>query len=119
MSDDEGIGEAICHNCEIEVIDLDECKCNNEPYCCKNCIIYSCDIKDTNKYCQVCIPTRDYYERLIKELNECKCCERHQINKPTQLENWLEIEKEQFAQYYDCDCDCRHRARWICRNYFN
>ena len=61
-------------------------------------------------------------------LINCKCCERHQKNKPTDINkcDWSTIEQNANDGSLDsnlkcfggnmCDCDCRHKARFICRN---
>jgi len=50
----------------------------------------------------------------LDELNDCSCCPSHQINKPSELKPWTELHP---THNWDnlCQCDCRHRARWICR----
>ena len=45
----------------------------------------------------------------------CKCCTRHQINKPKVLEKWQEIEVTRYTQEIGCPCACRHLSRWLCR----
>tara|TARA_X000001036_G_C20249745_1_gene631651 strand:+ start:181 stop:618 length:438 start_codon:yes stop_codon:yes gene_type:complete len=57
---------------------------------------------------------------VLTTLNACKCCVRHQINKPKNMESWVETE---FGPDYTniatqdtlCSCPCRHLARFICR----
>jgi hypothetical protein len=48
----------------------------------------------------------------------CGCCEKHQKNKPAIYEPWVET-KNGIPEFSvcECKCDCRHRARNICRNY--
>lgn len=54
---------------------------------------------------------------MILTLNNCKCCERHQINKPKTLEKYTETKfKGDDKNKYDCYCACRHSARFICRS---
>ena len=60
-------------------------------------------------------------------LNKCKCCERHQQNRPKKFEIWnknneqqdplLKIKSKelQISQVNACGCDCRHLSRWLCR----
>ena len=70
---------------------------------------YIDETKDT-KFAQDCL---DCYAR-------CECCATHKINKPERLgtpsDTWLDrlhipqCEKE-------CECNCRHIARIICRNF--
>ena len=45
----------------------------------------------------------------------CKCCEKHQLNKPKKLKLWEETEFH-FTQHIDCPCTCRHLSRWMCRH---
>lgn len=45
----------------------------------------------------------------------CNCCPRHQVNKPTSLNPWIELPSNNANLARTCDCDCRHKARWICR----
>jgi hypothetical protein len=97
------------------------------------------------KYIYVCKSTTPFYfvERLgldtcikiFNHMEECKCCERHQINKPTQT-----LFMEGYTPFYDdysynheeetyyneqkkkdnehlkkCNCSCRHICRLLCR----
>ena len=61
----------------------------------------------------------DTPEEKLAKLNECNCCDRHQTNKPKTYSPWLECKSngmmwhESFVQ---CECDCRHMARQICRS---
>ena len=60
-------------------------------------------------------------------LNKCKCCERHQQNRPKKFEIWdknneqqyilpkIKIKELQISQLNACACDCRHLSRWLCR----
>lgn len=52
---------------------------------------------------------------VLKTFASCKCCERHQINKPTVLAMWHDIEVTRYRQERFCLCPCRHLSRWICR----
>lgn len=58
----------------------------------------------------------------IKELSNCKCCERHKQNKPTLTEYLQDGQTGNYPINYDipideysCRCDCRHISRYICR----
>jgi hypothetical protein len=55
-------------------------------------------------------------DKCIKSLSMCKCCERHQQNRPQHLQRWLELEfhNTQLTDN-DCKCPCRHYSRHICR----
>ena len=49
----------------------------------------------------------------------CKCCTRHQTFRPRRLVPWTEdMAKRDIRIHYTgqkCECDCRHMARFICR----
>ena len=51
---------------------------------------------------------------IFKTLNACKCCSRHNTDKPKKLEPWIETSFND-NQYTSCNCSCRHLARFICR----
>ena len=53
-------------------------------------------------------------EDVFKTLTLCNCCPRHQINKPKTLQKWINTEFHE-TQDTDCDCQCRHLSRFICR----
>ena len=64
-------------------------------------------------------------ERLwfLYELNKCKCCKRHQINRPTVVDyvnlhdgqyEYIEKIGEHDNIDRDCACSCRHLCRQIC-----
>ena len=60
----------------------------------------------------------DSMESKLAILNQCNCCDRHQMNKPRTFAPWQEIESNMMMShepYIQCECDCRHMARWICR----
>ena len=46
----------------------------------------------------------------------CKCCERHQINKPMIMKKWEEIDPPYSQCQKKCTCPCRHASRWLCRS---
>ena len=57
-------------------------------------------------------------EKQFEHLSNCKCCNRHQINRPQCLEIWNETPHsiaDRSQQH--CICDCRHKLRFICRDY--
>ena len=63
--------------------------------------------------------TPEFESEVEKKLNEkaaCRCCERHQINKPTKFVPWVELPFHG-TQYTPCECSCRHDARIICRRH--
>lgn len=51
---------------------------------------------------------------VFNTLNACKCCSRHQINKPTKIALWNETEFHN-TQDTACSCPCRHLSRFLCR----
>lgn len=53
-------------------------------------------------------------EDVFKTLTLCNCCIRHQINKPKILQKWINIEFHG-TQDTDCQCQCRHLSRFLCR----
>ena len=52
---------------------------------------------------------------------DCRCCQRHQVQKPCICGGELCIVTKPEAFFcrdnhnHDCQCDCRHRARWLAR----
>jgi len=58
----------------------------------------------------------DTYEQKLQSLSQCNCCERHKQNKPTQYTEWTETPFNS-TEHTDCVCDCRHIARFICRQF--
>ena len=50
-------------------------------------------------------------------LKNCKCCIRHQINKPDKFLIWSDPKFDAINDNKDrpCKCDCRHLSRWLCR----
>ena len=56
--------------------------------------------------------------RQIEHLSKCKCCIRHQRNKPEFVHLWVETSNTDADPSIKplCICDCRHKARFICRN---
>lgn len=47
----------------------------------------------------------------------CKCCDRHQINKPAIFKTWIDNNTPTNFTFDNnrCYCKCRHLARYICR----
>lgn len=56
-----------------------------------------------------------YQERMLTILNTCQCCDRHQINKPTVYQPWVDTTYHGTLSHLSCSCSCRHIARMICR----
>ena len=61
----------------------------------------------------------DNWQEKLNYCVSCKCCDRHQINKPNKLVAWVETEISTYKTECDCECDCRHMARFICRQVDN
>ncbi len=53
-------------------------------------------------------------KQVFDTMVSCKCCPRHQVNKPTHFNKYLETEFHG-TQNTNCFCSCRHNARMICR----
>lgn len=53
-------------------------------------------------------------QTIFNMLSGCRCCERHQVNKPKAMEQWVET-KFNMTQTTPCECICRHYMRWMCR----
>jgi len=73
------------------------------------------------QFCQV-VPTEEYnfvpgntLQDKLDHLATCNCCVRHGTNKPRFLAPWIERPIKPQVYPLDCECDCRHMARWICR----
>jgi len=52
--------------------------------------------------------------KLVDILSGCKCCDRHQINRPNKFESWVDTKFNNTCDT-DCECKCRHFSRFICR----
>lgn len=52
---------------------------------------------------------------VLKVFATCRCCDRHQINKPNKLEKWEELPTNWDRPEIKCFCKCRHHGRWLCR----
>ncbi len=55
------------------------------------------------------------YQDKLNHLSNCNCCDRHQVNKPTVFSAWHETPFHNNQTIHQCMCDCRHVARFICR----
>jgi hypothetical protein len=51
----------------------------------------------------------------LNHLSNCNCCQRHQVNKPTIFHVWYETPYHNDSSIHTCMCNCRHVARFICR----
>ena len=60
--------------------------------------------------------TGETAQEKLDTLSKCKCCDRHETNKPQNYVPWVERESNDSDKTYVlCECDCRHLARIICR----
>ena len=56
------------------------------------------------------------YQEKLDTLNDCHCCMKHQINKPSVFGRWVDTPTfDGLAHHRICQCNCRHMARFICR----
>jgi hypothetical protein len=61
------------------------------------------------------------YKNILRTTNACKCCTRHQLNKPHTMQKWIEtpVNQKNYASMdfvsRKCECSCRHLMRNICR----
>jgi hypothetical protein len=55
------------------------------------------------------------WQEKLDNLSACKCCERHQFMKPTLFKTWIDPPFNCNHKDYNCNCKCRHLARFICR----
>ncbi len=60
------------------------------------------------------IPGISFQDKL-NHLSNCNCCERHQICKPILFVPWIETPFNNNPHIHSCMCNCRHLARFICR----
>lgn len=60
------------------------------------------------------VPGLSYQDKL-NHLSNCNCCLRHQVNKPTVFVPWHETPFHNNQITHLCTCNCRHVARFICR----
>ena len=56
------------------------------------------------------------WQEKLDTLDICKCCTRHQINKPNHFAPWKELPFHE-KRTTSCICSCRHDARFICRQF--
>lgn len=57
-------------------------------------------------------------DTIIKSMNICGCCKRHQINKPSNLNKYIDTKFPNLDKNIICNCSCRHIARACCRAKF-
>lgn len=54
-------------------------------------------------------------EKLVNVLSKCKCCSRHQKNRPNHIHDWeLKFNPKEETKKYSCKCCCRQYSRMIC-----
>jgi hypothetical protein len=51
---------------------------------------------------------------VLNTFSACKCCKKHQKNKPTVLSTWKDTTIP-LSYHISCECSCRHFSRYICR----
>ena len=56
------------------------------------------------------------FDDKLFNLSKCDCCLRHKINKPYTYSRWVDTPLS-FNDNNTCSCNCRHLARFICRQY--
>lgn len=74
------------------------------------------------------VPLNSTPSEEIEKLSKCDCCFAHNHNKPHKLSLWKELPyNHAFSKPFSnsthdgyplCKCDCRHRARFICRKFY-
>lgn len=58
------------------------------------------------------------WQEKLDTLSACKCCTRHQINKPLIFKTYVDTNPDSPdspSPLSICPCKCRHLARFICR----
>ena len=58
------------------------------------------------------------WQQKLDHCNQCNCCTRHSINRPTSFKPWIETNFSNTPPHLKenmCKCNCRHNARFICR----
>jgi len=64
---------------------------------------------------------RHYYNKseAFDKMAACKCCDRHQVNKPEFLHaDWVDAPHTAIQKNFhlgECQCDCRQTMRFMCR----
>ena len=81
-----------------------------------------------------CVVITETWEKSLEFLNNCNCCERHRIDKPTNDSKWYDrgsprrnlnryqnVVNRDWRAYVKycipCNCNCRHNSREIVRKY--
>jgi hypothetical protein len=71
----------------------------------------------------ISLPTTDFLDPSIQnafiKYSNCKCCDKHQKNKPTHDEilnkTYVNQPFKLLRSHSDCVCPCRSNMRWIAR----
>ena len=96
---------------------------------CQDTCPHTQECQDTCPHIQECQDTQDTYQNSyfvaipgitfqdkLDYLNQCNCCARHKINKPKKFQAWIDTPATNTPfSHKVCNFDCRHLARWICR----
>ena len=53
-------------------------------------------------------------QKMLTKLNTCNCCRKHRVDRPEKLDIWTNTTFNN-TQDPDCQCACRHTARYVCR----
>ena len=82
----------------------------------------------TIDFLNIILANTDYDERcfIVREIEKCDCCKRHNKNKPTvdifrsylfqdNQPTWVDSNRNYDELLSYCNCNCRHMSRWICR----
>ena len=61
------------------------------------------------------------YQQKLDNLSLCNCCIRHRNNRPSFYMPWIELpynnNNNHSLNNFVCNCNCRHIARFICRQH--
>jgi len=62
----------------------------------------------------------DTWEEKLSHCSSCQCCARHQTFRPSRLVHWTDADAKRdlkitYRSMPSCPCNCRHMARFICR----
>ncbi len=79
---------------------------------------YNCPEITFDKYIQLNLSNP---MNAIKVLDTCKCCHRHQINRPDKLKKYESPPDKlhSIKGFGSCQCECRHMSRHICRAFID
>jgi hypothetical protein len=77
------------------------------------------DLGIYNKHYHIYCSGKLYSKKDVFDLvSTCKCCSRHQKNRPNKLDVYFDTEMNLEEKNYSCGCicPCRHLSRFICRS---